>query len=114
MGPYLPQNNTRISVENTDRLLPLVTSKKDNNGYCQNYNRYDPSILIINPQNVKNIIFPDYNRGGLDSTDYSKQTWGTQYQNTIRFPINQQLQPITAESVASTGKDVPMITYLKK
>jgi hypothetical protein len=114
MGPYLPQNNTRINVKNTDQLLPLVTSKKDNNWYCQTYNRYDPSTLLINPQNIQNIIFPDYNRGGLDSTDYSKQIWGTQYQNTIRFPINQQLRSITAESVASTGKDVPMNTYLKK
>ena len=48
-------------------------NKKDINFYCKSYNRLDPSILLVDPQN--NCILEESFRIGINTKLYEKNKW---------------------------------------
>lgn len=104
-----------MSQNPLDSLIPIHTKSQPIRTDEIEYFRNDPSILLMNHQNVSHIITPEYERGGINTKDFVKRVHGTPLENTIRVPFNhkeKESQPIKPEHIRMLGKDSPFLTYL--
>jgi hypothetical protein len=115
MSAYLPSNTLpKYESKNTDSLLPMFT-RSHVETYSVDYFRNDPNILLVNPQDHQHIIFPDHQRGGLQSRQFAKDVQCTTMNGTIRKPFNDmrtESDQIKFEHIKQLGKDCPYFTYI--
>lgn len=104
-----------MSQNSTDFLIPIYTRSQPVKTDEIDYFRNDPSILLINHQDPRHIINPEYERGGINTRDFVKQVHGTSLGKTIRHPFcDNQKEPerIKPQHIKMLGKDSPFLTYL--
>lgn len=104
-----------MSQNPLDFLVPIHTRSQPVKTDEIEYFRNDPSILLMNHQDVCHIINPEYERGGINTRDFVKRVHGTSLENTIRVPFcHKEKEPerIKPEHIRMLGKDSPFLTYL--
>lgn len=94
-------------------LLPTYTRTESKKPDEIDYNRFHH--LPVNPVDPLHIIFPEHERGGMDTRQYVKSINGTPLEYTVRTPfwhnITESLT-IKSEYFITIGKlDSPQITY---
>lgn len=104
-----------MSKLNLNDLIPIHTKSQPVKTDEIEYFRNDPSILLMNHQDPRHIIAPEYERGGIQTRDFVKNIHGTPLETTIRVPFRhteQESQPIKPQHIKIFGKDSPFLTYL--
>ena len=104
-----------MSQNPSDSLIPIHTRSQPVRTDEIEYFRNDPSILLMNHQDVCHIINPEYERGGINTRDFVKQVHGTPLEKTIRRPFcdtHKEPERIKPEHIRMLGKDSPFLTYL--
>lgn len=100
---------------NLNFLLPTYTRSEPIRRDTLHYNNF--SYLHVDPVNPLHIIFPEYERGGMDTRQYVKSINGTNLEHTVKTALRHNIAESTSikpEHFIKIGKiDSPLITYNK-